>query len=264
MVKSLKQFGQNFLTEKYIAREIVSALELKSDDYVLEIGPGKGILTEFIIENSVSRFVAVEVDKRLIRYLNQNITPGSKVELVNMDFVKFDFETFFKEQKVKIIGNIPYNLTSGILYKLIDNYKCISKAVLMVQKEVADRIIAGPGKKIYGSLSVITGLHGNAESYLFVGRENFKPQPEVDSVVITIDFFDEVEGILNYRLCRTLITATFQQRRKMLRNTLRRLYGPEIVQQIKSVNLASRPEQISIDEFKRLANEIYQLKNVVS
>jgi 16S rRNA (adenine1518-N6/adenine1519-N6)-dimethyltransferase len=261
-VKPLKQYGQNFLNSEAIAREIVKALDLNSGDTVIEIGAGKGVLTNILAESRPRKLMAVEYDKRLSTYLEHHIKPDSDFEVLNTDFMKFDINKSICGERIKVIGNIPYHLTSAILYKLIDNYKCIAKAVLMVQKEVADRVTAKPGLKIYGSLSVVMSLHGNIKKIIDVPRSNFFPVPKVDSAVIVIDFYQDIEGVHDYNLLRELIDKVFETRRKMIHNGLRRSYGAHIIDEINSTDLRKRPEQLSVFEFKQLANEIHQLKKV--
>jgi 16S rRNA (adenine1518-N6/adenine1519-N6)-dimethyltransferase len=263
-VKPLKQFGQNFLKIAAIAEKIVDALELNSDDLVIEIGAGKGILTAIMADKSIKKLVAVEYDRRLTAYLKKEIVPKCKFEIINMDFMNFNFNSMDSSKRMKVIGNIPYHLTSAILYKLIDNYKYVSRAVLMVQEEVADRITANPGIKIYGSLSVVIGLHGSVQKIISVDKTNFSPTPKVDSAVIVIDFFEDIEDIFDYRLLRNLINDSFETRRKMVRNSLRRLYGTRITDQIKTIDLTKRPEQLSVAEFRQLANEIHRLKRATN
>ena len=190
--KPLKKFGQNFLTNPYYQQKIVAALDIQNTDNIVEIGPGKGALTEIIMHKAPQRFRAVEIDRRWCEELRQKF--GNKIEVIEDDFLNLDLISFCKEadDKLKIIGNIPYNITSPILFKLIDNFRIIKTAVLMTQKEVAQRIAAPPGNKDYGILSVISQTYSKVELLLNVKRGNFFPVPSVDSAVLRINFFDKL------------------------------------------------------------------------
>jgi len=254
--KPLKKFGQNFLTNPHYQQKIVDALNIQNTDNILEIGPGKGALTELILDNVCHRFWAVEIDRRWSEELRQNY--GNKIQVIEEDFLNLDLNMFFKEadEKLKIIGNIPYNITSPILFKLIDNFRLVKTAVLMTQKEVAQRIAAMPGSKDYGILSVISQTYGQAEFLFNVKRGNFFPVPSVDSAVLRIHFFDEIRGIENADLFRQLVRGVFNYRRKMLRNSLSRTFDKSVVNSLNSVFLEARPESLSVQDFKNLANEI--------
>ncbi len=254
--KPLKKFGQNFLTNPHYQQKIVAALDIQSSDNILEIGPGKGALTEIIVHAACHRFCAVEIDRRWCEELRQKF--GSEIEIIEDDFLNLDLISCCREadKKLKIIGNIPYNITSPILFKLIDNFRIVKTAVLMTQKEVAQRIAAPPGNKAYGILSVISQTYGEVEFLFNVKRGNFFPVPSVDSAVLRINFFEKLCGIENVDLFRQLVRGVFNYRRKMLRNSLSRIFDNGIVNSLNSVSLEARPESLSVQDFKNLANEI--------
>ena len=260
-VRALKRFGQNFLKNRYIAEKIVEAIEPTPQDTILEIGAGKGALTQLLVGKDIRQLIAVEIDSRLIDELKLFEKSGSKFRLINHDFMDLSIQDMAGGSRLKLIGNIPYNLTSNIIFKVLDNYKYISKAVLMIQKEVADRIVAPPGGRDYGILSVMVGIHGMVEKIMVVNRENFYPVPGVDSAVIAIDLFDKIENIEDYKLFKDLVKASFQTRRKKLQNNLKRFIGADVTALIKSVDLDKRPEQLSVSDFRSLANEVYYLKS---
>ncbi|MGD9898124.1 MAG: 16S rRNA (adenine(1518)-N(6)/adenine(1519)-N(6))-dimethyltransferase RsmA [Calditrichaceae bacterium] len=254
--RPLKRFGQNFLNNPYIRQEIVKAGIILSDDVVLEIGPGKGALTELIIKASPADFIAVEIDTRMSDYIKEHFPEG--VRMLNQDFMTLDLPQLSKQfgRKLKVFGNIPYNITSPILFSLIDNHKSIDSAVLMTQKEVAKRIVSKPGSKDYGILSVICQTYSRTEYLFDVKRGNFFPVPNVDSAVFKMEFIDAIPNVDNLTLFRTVVRGTFNYRRKMLRNSLCRKFDKSIVYSLEAVDLNSRPEDLTIDEFKKLSNEI--------
>lgn len=254
--RPLKRFSQNFLNNPQIQQKIVQALEIQSDDFVLEIGPGKGALSTYIIDAKPAHFLAVEIDTRWAQHLKD--TFGSNIEILQQDILAVDLLEIQKHQqtKLKIIGNLPYNITSPILFHLIDNFQCLHSAVLMTQKEVAKRICASNGNKEYGILSVLTQTYAQAQYLFDVKPGNFFPVPAVDSAVFKLNFFEQITDVDNEQLFRKIVRATFNTRRKMLRNSLGRNFDKSIVYSLNSVDINRRPEELSVNEFKALANEI--------
>ena len=238
-VKALKRFGQNFLKNPHISQKIVAAIEPDTGDTILEIGPGKGALTRMLLEKNIQRLIAVEIDKRLIEDLKNFEEFYENFTLINDDFMDISLSEISYGSRIKLIGNIPYNLTSGILFKILDNYQYISRAVLMIQKEVAERIVSGPGSRDYGILSVMTGLHGNTSRVLNVSRENFSPVPRVDSAVISIDLFEKPDQVEDYSLFKEVVKASFQTRRKKMSNNLKRHFGTELTDLITTSSTSS-------------------------
>lgn len=259
-VRALKRFGQNFLKNPHISQKIVAAIEPGTGDTILEIGPGKGALTRLLLEKNIRRLIAVEIDRRLIEELKKFEKASDTFTLINKDFMKLSFSELSGGSRIKLIGNIPYNLTSGILFKILDNYQYVSRAVLMIQKEVAERIVSGPGSRDYGILSVMTAIHGKTQRVLNVSRENFSPVPRVDSAVIAIDLFEKPLPVEDYHLFKEVVKASFQTRRKKMSNNLKRHFGSELTSYITTIDQNKRPEQLSVDEFRSLANEIYHLR----
>jgi len=254
-----KKFGQNFLTQPDIAKNIVQSLDIKISDTVLEIGPGPGALCELIIKQNPEHYYAVEIDKRLVQHLNEKF--AGQIDVKEEDFLQWDISSVFtKDSKIKVIGNIPYNITSPILFKLADHFQNIESAVLMLQKEVARRIVSEPNSKEYGILSVLLQTFAKIEYLFEVGRKNFNPVPKVDSAVIKFSFYEHISDVENIDLYRKLVRGTFNYRRKMLRNSLSRIFDQTIVSSIDFIDLSRRPEELSIAEFKQLSNNINRLK----
>lgn len=260
-VRPLKRFGQNFLTNPNIAEKIVDALEIKKDDSIIEIGPGKGVLTKILSGKDLIQVVAIELDSRLINDLNILNAENPNVKIIQNDFMEMALADFVvQDKKIKIIGNIPYHLTSSILFKLFENFQLISRVVLMIQNEVANRIVSHPGNKEYGILSVLTGLHGQVKKEFGVKKTNFYPIPKVDSAVISINFHSGLDGLHDYDLFLKLVKGCFQTRRKMLQNSLKRVFGEDITRSLSATNLQKRPEELSVKEFISLSNEIFDLR----
>ncbi len=254
--RPLKRFSQNFLTNPLIQEKIVDALRVTTEDRVIEIGPGKGALTAHVLRAGPAVFQAIEIDRRWIEHLKNNF--GSGLQIIEQDVLEVDFPALFGNcaQPVKVLGNLPYHITSPILFKLIDDYRLFHSAVLMTQKEVARRITAQPRSKEYGILAVLCQTYARTEYLFEVKSGNFFPAPSVDSAVFRLSFYPQIEGLHNEGLFRTLVRGVFNTRRKMLRNSLGRIYDKSIVYSLESVSLDRRPEELTVQEFKELSNEL--------
>jgi len=255
--RPLKRFSQNFLTNPQIQQSIVQALHIQPDDRVMEIGPGKGALTLHIIQQNPSTFLAVEIDTRWADFLESEFQ--DKVEIIREDFLSINLSKFHSTPKLKIIGNLPYHITSPILFQLINHFTLFDSAVLMVQKEVAKRIVAKPSSKDYGIPSVLSQTYAEVEYLFDVKPGNFFPVPAVDSAVFRLKFFNEVKDIRNISLFRKIVRSTFNTRRKMLRNSLSRTFDKSAVYSLTSVDLNRRPEELTVQDFKNVANELENL-----
>ncbi len=250
-VRAKKYLGQHFLRDTEIARRIAESLTPGLASNVLEIGPGMGVLTQFLIENQNFKLTAVEIDKESVDYLHVHYPT---LEVVEGDFLKMNLKTDF-ENKFSIIGNFPYNISSQIFFKVLDNREQVPQVVCMIQKEVAERIASRPGKKAYGILSVLMQAFYTID-YLFTVHEHvFDPPPKVKSAVIRFTR-NEVQHLeCDEKLFRTVVKTAFNQRRKTLRNSLNPL-----VEKGNSVYsdtiFDKRPEQLSVEEFVLLTNMI--------
>ncbi len=253
-VKPLKKYGQNFLLNENYADKIVDSLEGQHDDIIIEIGPGDGILTKRLIKKKIRNIIAIEIDPRLSELLEHTYT--NELTVIQKNVLDVSFSDFDFGSGVKIIGNIPYHITSKILFKIIEGGPSIKRAVLMIQREVADRLLAKPRAKAYGYLTVITQYHNKVQRILEVDREYFYPVPKVDSTVISLESKDLTSDLNDYILFRQILKTVFQQRRKMLRNSLKKLLKAKHMDIIKSINLNLRPEELSVDDYISLSNEI--------
>lgn len=249
-VKAKKHLGQHFLTDENIAKKIVDALSLENYKKILEVGPGMGVLTKYLLEKEAEVFVA-EIDTESVAYLKQHYAKLEDHHFTG-DFLKINIEEIFGDQ-VAVIGNFPYNISSQILFKIIDFYENVPEMVGMFQKEVAERTAAVPRTKAYGILSVLVQALYDVE-YLFTVHENvFNPPPKVKSGVIKLKR-NPKEGLVgNEMLFKQIVKAGFNQRRKKLSNSLKILEIPEALQN--HPFLEKRAEELSIQDFISLTNE---------
>lgn len=248
-VKAKKFLGQHFLTDEKIAERIVESLSPETN-HVLEIGPGMGVLTKYLIKKEELDFHVVEIDRESVAYLHDHYPT---LDVIEGDFLQYDLTSLFQDT-FSIIGNFPYNISSQILFKVFDNRDKVTEVVGMFQKEVAERVAAGPGSKTYGILSVLLSAFYNIE-YLFTVNENvFNPPPKVKSAVIRLKRND-VKGLeCNEKLFTQVVKTGFNQRRKTLRNALRQLNMP--LDKISEEILAKRAEQLSVAQFIEITKTI--------
>lgn len=248
-VKAKKFLGQHFLTDERIAERIVESLSTETN-HVLEIGPGMGVLTKYLIKKDELDFHVVEIDRESVAYLHDHYPT---LDVIEGDFLQYDLTSLFHDT-FSIIGNFPYNISSQILFKVFDNRDRVSEVVGMFQKEVAERVAAGPGSKTYGILSVLLSAFYNIE-YLFTVNENvFNPPPKVKSAVIRLRRNDVKSLECDEKLFVQIVKAGFNQRRKTLRNALRQLNLP--LDRISEETLAKRAEQLSVAQFIEITKTI--------
>lgn len=248
-VKAKKFLGQHFLTDERIAERIVESLSTETN-HVLEIGPGMGVLTKYLIKKDELDFHVVEIDRESVAYLHDHYPT---LDVIEGDFLQYDLTSLFHDT-FSIIGNFPYNISSQILFKVFDNRNRVSEVVGMFQKEVAERVAAGPGSKTYGILSVLLSAFYNTE-YLFTVNENvFNPPPKVKSAVIRLRRNDVKSLECDEKLFVQVVKAGFNQRRKTLRNALRQLNLP--LDRINEETLAKRAEQLSVAQFIEITKTI--------
>lgn len=259
-VKPKKALGQHFLTDETIAARIAATL----DDYkgmpVLEVGPGMGVLTKYLLDYGHDVTV-VEIDEESVDYLNHNF-PSLHGRILGDDFLKMDLAKVMGDRQFCVIGNYPYNISSQIFFKVLDYKDFIPCCSGMLQKEVAERLAAAPGSKVYGILSVLLQAWYDVE-YLFTVNENvFNPPPKVKSGVIRMKRNDVTQLGCDEKLFRTIVKTTFGQRRKTLRNSIRGLLPPGCVLPDLPV-WGQRPEQLSVQEFINLTNVVTAIRGGV-
>jgi 16S rRNA (adenine1518-N6/adenine1519-N6)-dimethyltransferase len=250
-----KRLGQSFLEDLNMVRRIVALAEPAPEETIVEIGAGLGFMTEELAKRG-GRVIAIEVDPRLAAVLRERFTGHERVEVVQMDVLRYDFSSACPGGKVKVVGNIPYHISSPILFRLLDFRQSISSMILMFQKELADRIAAPPGTKDYGIPSVIVAKYTRTVSEMTVPPTCFYPVPEVVSSVLRMEFLPE-PGLPEGTLFATIVRAAFARRRKTLWNNLRRVALPEEtvdrVFTMSGIDRTRRAETLSVVEFSRLS-----------
>lgn len=252
LVKAKKHLGQHFLTDEGIAEKIADSLSYKGYDHVLEIGPGMGVLTKYLLKKDSITHV-IEIDTESVDYLKNNYLHLAD-RIIEKDFLKYDLKEVFGEHPFAIIGNFPYNISSQILFKTLEMRDQIPEFSGMFQKEVALRICSKEGSKVYGILSVLTQAFYDAEYLFTVPPSVFNPPPKVDSGVLILTRKENFKLPCNEELFFKVVKIGFQQRRKTLRNSLKSF---EISENIKSNPIFDkRPEQLSVQQFIALTQLI--------
>ena len=251
-VRAKKHLGQHFLTDLRVAQQIAESLPTAEPTRVIEIGPGMGVLTQFLLKNTNIALTAIEIDRESVAYLKEWYP---ELNLVEGDFLKIDLDQLIPEGEFNVIGNYPYNISSQIFFKVLDYKDRIPVCSGMIQKEVAERIASKPGKKAYGILSVLLQAYYDIE-YLFTVHEHvFNPPPKVKSAVIRMTRNKRRRLDCDEQLFKTVVKTAFNQRRKQMRNSLQQLVGkgnPILEEKI----FTMRPEQLSVEQFIELTNLI--------
>ena len=246
-VRAKKHLGQHFLKDKKIATAIVEALHADGCDTVIEVGPGMGVLTGFLSERNFPSFRVVEIDRESVEYLRQNFT--GRFEIIEGDFLGLDLRPF--GDRIAVIGNFPYNISSQIFFKILDDRSRVTEAVGMVQKEVAERICSAPGSRVYGILSVLLRAWYDIEYLFTVSEHVFSPPPKVKSAVIRLTRNSVEQLDCDERLFVSVVKRCFNQRRKMLRNPVKAMVRPGAGEM---PLLSMRAEQLSVTQFVELTN----------
>ncbi len=251
-VKAKKHLGQHFLTDETIAQKIANSLSLKGYDNVLEIGPGMGVLTKYLLQKNTTTHV-IEIDTESVSYLKSNYLNLSN-RIIEQDFLKYDLSQVFQQKPFAIIGNFPYNISSQILFKTLDLRHQIPEFSGMFQKEVALRICSKEGSKVYGILSVLTQAFYDAEYLFTVPPTVFNPPPKVDSGVLLLTRKENFNLPCDEKLFFRVVKTGFQQRRKTLRNSLKIFNLSDNLKA--NAIFEQRPEQLSVAQFVALTGLI--------
>lgn len=245
MHKARKRFGQNFLTDNAVIERIIAVIAPKFDDTLLEIGPGQGAMTLPLLE-CVKQLNVIEIDRDLIALLNSF---GKDNLIIHQgDALKFDLSTL--PNPIRVVGNLPYNISSPILFHLLENRDKVMDMTFMLQKEVVERIVAKNGSKTYGRLSVMIQAFFKAELIFIVAPESFDPAPKVDSAIIYLKPLPQSK-IENMAVFKKIVKISFSQRRKTLRNCLKSL----LTQEQTAIDLSQRAEMLAVQDFITLAND---------
>jgi 16S rRNA (adenine1518-N6/adenine1519-N6)-dimethyltransferase len=253
-VRAKKHLGQHFLKDENIARDIVEALKHKTlYRQVLEVGPGMGVLTKYLLAESSYKTYIIDIDRESIAFLKQNF-PALENRIIEGDFLKLDFSTLFNNEPFAVIGNFPYNISTEILFKVLDNKEQVPEVVGMFQKEVAERIAAKPRNKTYGITSVLLQAFYDIEYLFTVDEHVFNPPPRVKSAVIRLVRNNVKKLDCDEKLFKQVVKAGFNQRRKTLRNSIKGFQlKPEFTDH---KYLTQRAEELSVADFVALTNMI--------
>ncbi len=265
--KTRKRFAQNFLHDQSIISKIMYTIAVQKNDHIVEIGPGKGALTGHLLSRCFN-LDAIELDRDLIPILKISFASFSqKFHLHNHDVLNMDICQFQQQdkQKLRIVGNLPYNISTAILFHFLNYRQCINDMHFMLQKEVVDRISATPDNKSYGRLSIIMQYYYHIEKCFEVRPGAFQPAPKVDSAIVWLRPYSNLSkqhgiNLENTDALQTICKQSFQQRRKTLRNNLKGLLSEEDIS-LSGINSSARAENLTLQEFITLANKYYQLIN---
>lgn len=271
-IQAKKSLGQNFIIDTNILSNIVAGGKVDKDTVVIEVGPGIGALTEQIAR-AAKHVYAFEIDQRLLPVLEDTLSAYDNITVINQDILKVELEAFFKEynladERVVVMANLPYYITTPIIINFLQAPITIDQMIFMVQKEVGHRIAAKPGTKEYGSLSIAVQYYAQAETLFVVPKTVFRPQPNVESAIISLDLLDQPKAdVRDEDYFFRLTKSSFAQRRKTLWNNLKIAYGKdaettEKLQQAleqAGIDPKRRGETLTIDEFADLANVMYDL-----
>ena len=263
-----KRFGQNFLTDRSVVNRIVSALEPKSDETIIEIGPGKGALTEQLLARA-GKVIAYELDRKLVPYLEERFSPHDNFKVIQSDALKADFCAGITPAKTaRLVANLPYNISTAILQRLIEQRNCLTELVVMLQREVVQRMTAPAGSSERGYLSVLIETYCAAEKLFDVAPRAFRPVPKVWSSVVRLKFREELPlAVKDEKIFWGVVSAGFSQRRKTILNNLRSAPeklselikqhgGASIVLCRAEVDLQRRAESLTLEEWGRIAQSL--------
>lgn len=249
-----KSLGQNFLQDPNIIRKIVESVAIKDTDTIIEIGPGRGALTEQILQQTQNCHV-IEFDRDLVKYWQQRAATCANLTVHDCDILKFDLSQILDESQgvIKVVGNLPYNISSPVLFHLMQYSQRLASQTVMLQKEVVDRMTADPGNKTYGRLSVMLQQRYKIDCLFNVPPNAFYPPPKVDSAIAQLILLPNRIAINNQSQFEKLVKQAFSQRRKTLRNTLKELLTVDQIESL-SIDPSARAETLSVESFVSLAN----------
>lgn len=255
-----KRFGQHFLHDPAVLQRIISAIHPRADQHLVEIGPGQGAMTEFLLADC-GKLDVIELDRELVPLLERQFGEDPRFHLHQGDALKFPFCDLLQAEesgrKLRVTGNLPYNISTPLMFHLMEHRHCIEDMHFMLQKEVVQRIVAQPGDKHYGRLGIMLSYYCQSESLMTIGPGAFNPPPKVDSAIVClVPYATPPVKVDDVRLLGHVVTQAFSQRRKTLRNSLKKLLDSTEISQL-DINPTERPEQLSLGEFSRLANYLH-------
>ncbi len=250
-----KRFGQNFLHDQGIIQRIIDAVNPQPGDTLVEIGPGLGALTEHLLR-AAGELQAVELDRDLIPHLQQELAPLGELTIHNADALKFDFSTLFQGDKLRLVGNLPYNISTPLIFHLLEKPGLIRDMHFMLQQEVVERMAAGPGGGDYGRLSIMVQYHCRVDKLFTVPPGAFNPPPKVYSAIVRLVPYEQPPvDVGDEAQFAKLVARAFTQRRKTLRNNLKGLLDSEAIEAC-GIDPGRRPETLSLEEFAALSRQL--------
>lgn len=251
--RARKRFGQNFLEHQGIINSIISAIHAKESEHLVEIGPGQGALTQELL-SSGCKLDAIELDRDLVPLLLASFSVNSQFTLHQGDALSFDFNSLHKTQALRVVGNLPYNISTPLIFHLLEHRHIIEDMHFMLQLEVVRRMAAEPGNKNYGRLSIMCQYYCQVEELFEVPPEAFNPQPKVQSAIVRLTPYKELPHIAkDVSFLETLLRDAFNARRKTLRNTLKNHFTAEELE-AQGINPSARPDTLSLAEYVQLSN----------
>lgn len=253
-----KRFGQNFLQDQNIIRNILLSIHPKQSDNIVEIGPGLGAITEHLLKATEGHLNVVEIDRDLVQVLTTQFFNFPNLNIHQGDALKFDFNQLVNdEKKLRIVGNLPYNISTPLIFHLISFAGQVKDMHFMLQKEVVDRMAAGPGDSAYGRLSIMVQYFCHVESLFNVPPTAFHPQPKVDSAIVRLTPYKTLPApAKNAEHLASLVTTAFNQRRKTIRNNLKKLISTEQLEAL-GIDPGLRPENLSLENFVAISDTLY-------
>lgn len=250
--RARKRFGQNFLVDTFAISQVLGAIDATGDEHVVEIGPGQGALTDWLVKKA-KKLTLIEIDRDLVDILMKRYAHEKHVEIISADALKTDFSTIGRS--LRVVGNLPYNISTPLLFHLSQYAEHIVDMHFMLQREVVQRIVAPPGSKTFGRLSVMLQSQFETESLFDIGPEAFDPAPKVWSAIVKMKPLEDRPDIHSSKKFSELVTQAFSQRRKTLRNSLKNLMSAEQISAA-GVDPGARPETLSVAAFAVLSNTI--------
>lgn len=258
--RARKRFGQNFLIDGNVIDRIVASIHPREGEWVVEIGPGKGALTARLADK-VDHLRVIELDRDLVPWLKVQFERHADFELFQADALKFDFSQLGEGEPLRIVGNLPYNISTPLIFHLLNYAEQVRDMHFMLQKEVVKRLAAGPGEKAYGRLGIMVQYDCQVEPLFEVPPGAFDPAPKVDSAIVRLIPHAQRPFVANNRkTLEQLVNVAFQQRRKTLRNALKNLVQPEQLGEL-PVDVSLRPDALSLEDYVRLANALDDLNS---
>jgi len=263
--KARKRFGQNFLHDHYVIDKIVRSINPKAEDCLVEIGPGMGALTEPLLEAS-GKLNVVELDRDLIPILRTKFFNYPDFHIHEGDALKFDFRRLLEheQQQLRIVGNLPYNISTPLIFHFLSHHTMVQDMHFMLQKEVVDRLAAGPGTSDYGRLGIMAQYYCRVEPLFIVGPGSFNPPPKVDSAIVRLVPYDELPyPAKDAKVLQRVVREAFSMRRKTIRNTLKKLLDASEIEAL-GLDTSLRPERLTLQDYVRIADAVYDKQQAES